>query len=549
VAWLAPIAHDPGMQRWIRSLGFWPSLAIAATAGFVQALGAPPDGWLPAHFLGFVPLVVMALRDRVDWREAGWLGLAGGMGVGLGGFPWIAEMLVQFAGVPWVLGGLGLFGFSLWMAIPYALFAIGLRQGPRRGALGLIWPVALFVALQQAWPNLFPYTPILGFAERPAFLQLAELGGVALVEAFVVLFVLLVSRAILATDLRSALRDASIAVVIPPLLLGYGTWRMRAVDAFAEGAPTIRVGIVQPNVPVGRVGPGERMARLTGPSARAERAGAELIVWPEAGAYPYGVLRPFRHERALGPGRVLVAHRLPTIFGANTRDPGARFGYNTAYLIDAEGVARGRYDKVNLVPLGEAIPLVDPDWVTDRIPHIAHHHAGDAPARFVVERDDGPPVAAGPLICYEDILPGFVRTVAAQPGGIDLFVNVTIDAWYGNSAEPWEHLALAQIRSVEHRVPMVRSVSTGVSAVVDSNGRVTHRVPLRPVSEATLDRYPPESIVADVALPRNTASAPTVFARGGWLFGPACTLGAAVGALVLLERARRRARPRHGATG
>ena len=125
-------------------------------------------------------------------------------------------------------------------------------------------------------------------------------------------------------------------------------------------------------------------------------------------------------------------------------------------------------------------------------------------------------------------MPAFAREVAAQPGGIELFVNVTIDAWYGDSAEPWEHLALAQFRSVEHRIPMLRSVSTGVSAVVDYNGRLVRHIPLRPVTLKTLDQYQPEVIVETIALLRNTAQEPTIYARFGWLFPYLCLAAALV---------------------
>jgi apolipoprotein N-acyltransferase len=545
VAALAVISHASRMRKWILSLGFWPSLVIASSSGFIQALGAPPGGWLFGHFVGFVPMLVMVGRPNVDWRAAGGFGLAGGIGVGLAGFPWIAEMLVRFARVPWAVGAFGLLMISLWMAIPYALFAIALRTGPQRGVLSLAWPITAFVALQGIWPNLFPYTPLLGFAERPAFMQLAELGGVPLVEALVVLFALLSARGLMADSGARGLRELGVAASIPPLLLAYGTWRMDALDRTAAGAPFVRVGIVQPNVPVGEVSSGQRMERLSIPSARLERLGAELVVWPEAGAYPYGILRPFRHDRTLGPGRVLDAHRTPTIFGANTREPTARFGFNSVFLLASTGDVIGHYDKINLVPFGESIPLIDPDWVTDRIPQIAHHERGEAPARFVLtgapvaaERVSPWPLAMGPLICYEDIIPSFVRVVAAQPGGLALFVNVTIDAWYGDSAEPWEHLALAQFRSIEHRIPMVRSVSTGVSAVIDHNGRLVAHLPLRPVSVRTLADHPPESLLYDVVLPRNTETQPTPYARGGWLFLPLCTLIAVTGAGWLGARAR-----------
>ena len=133
-------------------------------------------------------------------------------------------------------------------------------------------------------------------------------------------------------------------------------------------------------------------------------------------------------------------------------------------------------------------------------------------------------VSVGPLICYEDIIPSFVRDLARMEGGVELFVNVTIDAWYGDSAEPWEHLALSQFRSVEHRIPMVRSVSTGVSAVIDYNGRLTAHLPHRPVSVATLAQYPPEILVESVPLLRNTATEPTFYARYGWAFPHLCQL-------------------------
>jgi apolipoprotein N-acyltransferase len=536
------IVHASRMQSRLLSLGFAPSVAVAASSSFILALGAPPNGWTLGHWLGWVPLLVIVRREIVSLRQAAWLGLAGGMGVGLGGFPWIAEMLVRFAGLPWALACIGLLIFSIWMAIPYVIWSVGLRAGPREGVASFAWAIVLFVSIQNLWPNLFPYTPLLGFAERPEWMQLAEVGGVHLVESIVIGAALFAARAVVARPGRAMARDFAIAVVIPSLLFGYGSWRMGVLVAEAEGAPTLRVGIVQPNLPVGGVPAGIKMARLTAPSARAERVGVDLIVWPEAGAYPYRIERPFRHDRDLGPRRVLVRHSTATIFGANTRAPGERFGWNTVYSLAADGEVLGEYDKVNLVPFGEVIPIIDPEWVSDLIPYIGHHERGEAPVRFVLPVETSPPrpertFAAGPLICYEDIIPSFVREVAALPGGVDLFVNVTIDAWYGDSAEPWEHLALAQFRSIEHRIPMLRSVSTGVSAVVDNTGRVVAHIPLRPVAVDTLAEFPPEMLVERIALARNTERDPTPFARFGWLFPHACQLATlAIGIAIVRRR-------------
>jgi apolipoprotein N-acyltransferase len=77
------------------------------------------------------------------------------------------------------------------------------------------------------------------------------------------------------------------------------------------------------------------------------------------------------------------------------------------------------------------------------------------------------------LICYEDILPAFTnRAVNASKGASELLINMTNDAWFGATTEPWEHLALAQLRAIEHRRYLVRSTNSGVSAIVDPVGRL-----------------------------------------------------------------------------
>jgi apolipoprotein N-acyltransferase len=79
------------------------------------------------------------------------------------------------------------------------------------------------------------------------------------------------------------------------------------------------------------------------------------------------------------------------------------------------------------------------------------------------------------LVCYEDVLPGFTRQ-AVREGDPHLLVNVTNDAWFGDTHEPWIHLALAKFRAVEHHRALVRSTNSGVSAMVDPVGRVLGEV-------------------------------------------------------------------------
>ena len=510
------------MREWIFGLRFWPSLGVAATSSILIGLGAPPQGWIPGEWLGFVPLILMVRRPSVTRGQAFWLGWVGGLGIGLVGFPWIAEMLVRFAGLPWFLAGLGLLAFSGWMALPYGLFGLGLRHGPQAGLLSVLWPMILFPALMFVWPNLFPYTPLLGFAEYPPLMQWAEWIGVHGLEALVVGWAACVAWLLVGPP-GSWLRPALAVVGVPLLLVLFGHQRIEALEAEMASAPILRVGVVQPNVPPGGGTSRDRLERLWSASEELQSQGAELVVWPEAGAYPYLLPRAHVHDRDLGDSGVLARHRLPTLFGAGSREPDAPFGFNSFFFVDSEGGVAGRYDKVNRVPFGEAIPLVDPDWVSRQIPYVRHLYAGAGPEIFSVDVASlADPVPVGPLICYEDILPGFVREVATLPGGVELFVNGTIDAWYGYGSEPWEHLALAQFRSVEHRIPLVRSTTTGVSAVVDATGQIQALLPVRPVEPETLSAYPSESLLVEVALLRNSEAEPTVYARFGWLFPYVC---------------------------
>ncbi len=518
----------------------WREYGVAASGGLLFGLGAPPAGATWTIWLGFAPLLWAARRlaDRPR-RTRFVVGLVGGLGVGLVGFPWIAELLVRFADAPLVLAGLGLAAFSLWTAVPYGLWCALLDVRARSGWRLWVWPVASWIALASLWPALFPYTPVIGFGEVPQWLQGAELVGVAACELQVVLCGIALVQAIEAVGMRARVGWLALALAIPLLSWVFGEQRMRAVDAAAADAPRVRFGIVQPNVPLMAFDPTDRALRLWAMSYEAEHDGADVIVWPEAGAFPFRTFRPMTHDFDDPGRRVLQAHRRPTIFGAASIARGGSWEYNTVYMMQADGRITGQFDKTILVPFGEYVPLVDPRWAIEQLPTLSHNNAGVAPARFVVELPDAPAFAVGPLVCYEDIFDDFGRQVAAQPGGIEAFVNVTIDTWFGDTAEPWEHLALAQLRSVEHRVPMVRSVAAGPASVIDHAGRVVASLPVR---DPKVDRpVDPERLVVDVALPRNTERAPTLYALGGWVLPWLCVLGLVAElarGLVLWRRAR-----------
>jgi apolipoprotein N-acyltransferase len=193
----------------------------------------------------------------------------------------------------------------------------------------------------------------------------------------------------------------------------------------------------------------------------------DLVVWPET-AYVRGLRRPLPISGM--PIREDIA--APLLFGASSvwEADGRRVTANSAFLIRADGTIRDAYDKNLLIPLTEYVPLAH--W----LPVIERwfRHRTDFQAAV-----DTPPLRldswrlATP-ICYEAIRADFVRRMMAQAQP-HLLVTLANDAWFGDSAEPWMHLSLARLRSVEHRRWLVRATNSGISAIVDPAGRLVAR--------------------------------------------------------------------------
>jgi apolipoprotein N-acyltransferase len=165
-------------------------------------------------------------------------------------------------------------------------------------------------------------------------------------------------------------------------------------------------------------------------------------------------------------------------------------------MMDAAGNATGSYDKVFLMMFGEYVPFYDQiPWFTEIFPEASNFSRGSEPASFPLHTAAGD-FKLGPLICYEDILPSFARRVAKL--GPNAFVNITNDAWFGRTAEPYQHLALAVFRTVEHRLEMVRAVNTGVSAHIDAAGRVLQAT--ESVDPDDQPVVPPKTLLVDLAM-------------------------------------------------
>lgn len=201
--------------------------------------------------------------------------------------------------------------------------------------------------------------------------------------------------------------------------------------------------------------------------------------------------------------------------------------HNSAVLLSEEGRVLGVYDKNLRMPVSEQMPLGHTLYrrfgfnVYEAVPMVGEFYRGTPGDGLRLPRADGRgDWHLGVSICYEGIMPGHHRAIHAQRP--DLLVNITNDAWFGKTSEPYLHLALATFRTIEQRTAMVRSTNTGVSAIVDPLGRV--------VAETSIEGA--ETLRYDVPMLRATT---TPFMRlGDW---PTWLCGAFL--LVALLRPRR----------
>jgi apolipoprotein N-acyltransferase len=294
---------------------------------------------------------------------------------------------------------------------------------------------------------------------------------------------------------RRLVRVAVLAAAVGiPLPYDVVAWT-RHDPAQGEAAARTRVALVQPNIPQqlkwDTATRQEVVAKVRAVTETAAASRPDLLVLPES-AVPL-LLRTDGTQlyttdttsvaRAVGnPGVPLLAGAL-TVEG---RWPAFRFT-NSAFLYDAGGTQVGRYDKTRLVPIVEALPhprllgwvtwlantAVVSRWLSAYVGlGFASLRPGQEPA--VIRLDGLPPL--GVLICYESIFPDIAREERRQ--GARLLVSISDDAWFGETAAPYQHAAFLVLRAVENRIWVVRAANTGISAVYDPRGTVVARTRL-----------------------------------------------------------------------
>ena len=502
-------------------------LLLAATSGLLLAAAFPPIDAGPLAFVALVPLLV-ACRGASP-RRAARLGFLTGAVFHLILLYWLVIVMTRYGGLPLAAGAGFLLILAAYLAAYVALFAFLVAAAAARWGRvpSLLLAAPLWVGLEVIRGTIltgFPWGTI-GYTQHAVLpvLQAAAAGGVHLLSLLVAAgsagVVLLVDRSPAA---GARLAGAGLLAAIGlATLLGARAIPPRSDPAPGEG---IEVAAIQANVPQDRKWRPEEeaaiVADLLAMSGTAADSGATLVVWPESSS-PLSFRRPVEAARPdggvdhrvepradyLGQVAALARGRGITLIAGSVDyrfEEGAWRATNSAFVVGPDGVLGPAYDKTHLVPFGEYVPLGRVLFFVDRM-------VQGAIADFIPGRSFAPlptPAgAAGAFICYEAIFPGLVRRVARDA---DFLVNITNDAWFGRSAAPRQHLAMAAVRAVENRKWLLRAANTGISAVVDPAGRVRASAPLD-TGQILRARIAP-------------ARGRTLYARSGDVVGNACAI-------------------------
>ncbi|WP_428485348.1 apolipoprotein N-acyltransferase [Rhodopila sp.] len=486
------IARTRRPAVWLASLTGWRADLAALLMGAGSALALPPVHAIPVLLLTVPALLCLiegARGSAVAARRGWWFGL----GLYTAGLYWVTEAIFLEADRFWWLVPFAVPALAAMLALFTAIAAAVARKA-RPG-----WPMVFTLAGAWVLTDLarqfvatgFPWNPLGSVWELPGrigdiLIQPAALTGV---HGMTFATVLLAATPLLSWRWRLG------GIGLLALWCVFGIIRLDQPSPSTSG---VTVLLVQGNVAQGQkwnqallVAIFRHYLSLTR-DAVGKVHGPAVVVWPET-ASP-ALLQTDPEARAL---IAEAAEDNQALIGAVRFDAAGR-PRNSLFALGADGVIEGIYDKWHLVPFGE----YQPDWLPLGIQVVPGGGFAPGPGPRTLYLPGIPPV--GPLICYEAIFSGQVVDEANRPAWM---VNVTNDAWFGNSAGPRQHLAAARLRAVEEGLPLLRAANTGISAAFDSKGRELARLNMR------------QAGVVSIGLPE--ALPVTLYARVG-LFLPAC---------------------------
>ncbi len=446
-------------------------LVLAAISGVLIAASMPKVSMWILAWGALVPFFnAVSAKNPLRSMFLGWImGFVAYLGI----LYWVVHTQVVYGGVPIVVAVASMLLLVAVCAGYMAIFGLCVALATGAGGVWSLVSASPFLWVTQEYIlSMFPLGgfpwQLLGYSQLPFLpaIQIADITGVYGVSFLVVMvnagFYRLLKRP------PGWRREVAAVGTILVLCLVYGLFQLHRYPP--EGSSSkkgIQTLIVQGNIDQGlkwderfRMETIEIYRNLSLKNGK----NADLIIWPETAVPLYyqsnEKYRPIIQDVVRRTGAYLL-------FGSPGWDQkgGETRYFNSAFFLDPQGRTVGRYDKVHLVPYGEYIPMRS--WMPFLNPLV--QSIGDFTPGERVAPIDTELGKIGVLICFESIFPPLSRAMVRQ--GAWLLVNLTNDAWHGWTSEPYQHLSMSQMRSVENRRPSARATNTGITAFIDEAGR------------------------------------------------------------------------------
>ena len=498
-------------------------LAISLT-GLLHPLCFPHfDLW----WLAWVVLVPLHLIiEKADPKNAFRYGWIAGVIAFTGTITWVITAMNQYGQVPFVVSALLMLLLATYLGLFVGAYAWGYRR------LHNWHPVWLWLGAPSLWVSLeylrtyafsgFPWT-LLGYSQYQwlPVIQLSDMTGVYGVSFLVVMGNVAITVVLSWLWHRKDQLAASLPwqpalafVVILSASLAYGQWQINQQALLDRSAKSLSLGLVQANIAQDKKWDttyiDETLKRYTTLSQQTGK-NLDLLIWPEA-ATPFFFEKERTYQKIILS--VLRDSQSPLLFGSPTlrfESDGSPYLLNSAYMLSPEKLMTGRYDKRHLVPFGEYIPLKSLLFFLEKlVVGIGDFKPGQGPLTLPLpDTSDQPPPSFGVPICFEIIFPDLVRRMARE--GANFLVTLTNDAWFGDSAAPYQHFSMAVFRAVENHLAVARAANTGISGFIDPDGRILTETPI----------FTQQAVTGSIPLRTST---PTFYTQYGDVFSWGCVI-------------------------
>lgn len=493
-------------------------------------------GWLA--WITLVPLhwTLTGLTSRQAFR---WGWLAGGIAFA-GTITWVITAMNQYGQVPFAISSLLMLLLASYLGLFVGAYAWGYSTFQKKYP-EILWLAApaLWVALEYLRTYAFSGLPwaLLGYSQYQwlTLIQFADITGVYGVSFLLVMGNVVIAQCLIWVTTKNQTTAtlnpwnpmAGFAVTLT-LVLGYGFWQVHHQHSLDQTAATLTIGVVQANIEQGKKWDeryrDETMNRYTRLSLQAGR-NVDLLIWPEA-ATPFLFEQEPEYQGEIR--RIVQTTNSPLLFGSPTvrfHPDGRPYLFNSAFLLDRDGQMADRYDKRHLVPFGEYIPLKSILFFLDKlVVGIGDFQEGQgsmtmtvATPRLEIATRFGVP------ICFEVIFPDLVRRMAGE--GANMLITITNDAWFGDSAAPYQHFGMVVFRAVENHLAFARAANTGISGFIGPDGAILEATPV----------FTEQAKISTIPL-RHTL---TFYAQFGDVFSWTCVILTG----ILMISSRLRARP------